>query len=299
MNKNSKTGICLLLALLSIGIGQMHAQKDKGFPKIASPGLYPVILGASEFELNFFYNVQRFPEVYRQDAPYNLTNFEQRTQQGQMQLTFGLSDGSNVNLGIDLGYSYIETSLKNTRQNPFEIGPHANLGPRVRWEPFPKLFSKSSSLFLQHKLLISLVESKVKFVDTLSIVNQMVFSQRLGYSFLLQAEVGAIFSPAVSIAGRTSSKRPITTPASLYLGFIATSRWVLYGSLNYIPEFSEVPWFEDGNRYRRRAGTHAGGGIQFIFSQRLSFFASYQGILDAEFGGAANSLTFSVRFSNQ
>lgn len=292
------TLICLLCMLTADY--SAYAQDQQEYTKIATPGLNPVILGSKEFEINTFYSQQKIPQIYNPLAPYNLLDFKQETSQAQLQFSFGLSDKSRINLGVDVGYFNYSNELLDGTKLPIENSSTFSIAPRIRWEPFRKAGSNPKrSLFLQHKVVIPLEDSSSPNSNGVSLVNQMVYTERLGYNFIFQTEVDFILSPAPEYAGSRSFLKPINTPVTLFLGFMANTRIVLYGTLNYSPEFGTAAWVEDDKRYRSRSAVHGGGGIQFVLSQRTSFFTSYQAIISSENGGGANALTFSLRFSNQ
>ncbi|MEO1256936.1 MAG: hypothetical protein AAFY41_18910 [Bacteroidota bacterium] len=127
----------------------------------------------------------------------------------------------------------------------------------------------------------------------------MVYTERLGYSFIFQGELGLVIDPSPKITGGPEFRRPLLGSASIFTGFILNTRLILFGNLNYSPEFINVPWADDNRRYRRQSALHAGGGIQLIYSERFSCFLSYRHVVYSEYQGGANSLSLNLRFSNQ
>ena len=273
--------------------------KDKEERVILSPGLAPVILDQGKLEVNYFGANSWEPELVSLNLPLRLIDSSRRSHFSGVQLTYGFFKDPLFNMGIDLEYNQ-NTFIPN---NELEgIDPQAEsyftIAPRLRWAPFKKIFPKRRSLFFQHTVNFPLGDSS----SSPSFNNQMVYIERLGYHFVIQATAAWNIIPSPL----EDSKSLYKTPVNLSLIWWPNTRLGFFARGNYSPTLGEVPTTPDKDemRYIQRSGTHLGGGIQLAYSQRFSLFIGGQILVEGESdfasyrGGGQNSIYWGIRLTN-
>ena len=280
--------LCLLMAYPLL----MAQERRKSY---LVPSASAFSLGKNEVEVNVFgaysYNFRAFNFT---DAPYRYLDGEFDALNATVQVTYGISNNKNFNIGVDMN--------QITSIDPGSSGSNASFlrgGPRLRWRPFGAL-SERFDLTLQHSALFKLTDRDGQFTNDPWFRNQLIISQffrldKLRTDVVLQGVGELNVLPRVAW-GSMDKKRPLSLPFSILLGIMPNDISVLFASFNYGPEWGTVPWDESDTYYLRRSGTSVSAGMQFTFSRRHSFFLSHNFLLAETRGGGANSFSMGLRF---
>lgn len=233
------------------------------------PGVSSVLLHPGQVEVNSFNSFGFADRIYNGVFPYNQLDGNSRYVHNSLQFTYGITKSQKLNIGFDLINTF---STFNLRYNGLQYRSQYNLtaiSPRVRWSPFN--LPKFMGLTIQHYVVLPIYRNSSMLSRAPYFGNQFIFTQRLSYKFMLMEQVDITIFPKYT----GDNKHSVTLPATVFLGYIFNSKFLIFGFINYTPELGSSSASPDDGYYLRRYTLLTAAGVQGSLSSKLQINAFY------------------------
>ncbi|TKK64481.1 hypothetical protein FC093_22500 [Ilyomonas limi] len=230
------------------------------------PAVSSVMLRNAQIEINLF-NSLLSATKYR-DENGDLKNIEARQTYlfNTLQLTYGLSKKSNLNIGVDINYATgrIDEDENSSIFKIFNSGVAGNsryatgitsIVPRVRWRPIRRNYNFIIQNGVSIPKSLPLEKQTILGWNQVYLFSQFFYNQPLNKTLFLFSQLN------VQYGFKTDKTTAIFyTPVAVYLAYLIPKKTVLFALTDYIPIFS------NGNTSYT---FQLGGGAQYQISKQL------------------------------
>lgn len=257
-----------------------------------------ILLRKGQVELNSFYNIYTQKRIRNAAGDRVILNQRQSFLNAAYQLTFGISESSRLNLGLDItvssfsnGSSPFSPLFQSGEVNEVAI---ANIGPSIRFSPFRKLNNLSIRSAFWFPGGSSLENRNGAFVahDRYTWVNQVFYDQKINEQWRLFLEADFIYR----FARNDSQVDFFRTPVTGILSYFPSSKVSLFALYQYSPRFERV-----SNGFDERFGLaqwyqQAGAGIKVQLTDNLGIEASTTNFFASRNDGGGTTLNLGFRY---
>jgi hypothetical protein len=260
------------------------------------PAVSSVMMNKNQLEINLFNTINTATRARNSNGDlYNL-NARSTYLYNTLQFTYGISENTRWNLGLDLNLVSVRIDARNSSVfQIFSSKVHGNsqfaraitsIGPRIRWKPFQDNYR----LTLQNSFLFPVINDAEK--QNLLGKNQVYFQSQLLYSFhpvnriFLFSQLG--FQYGLKKEDVSSKFYPALTGYGIYY---IPRKTVLFALMNYSPFFmNETNWEYFANALQ------VGGGVQYQISKNIQVNGYYTNCIWGTDYPVFSSYTVGLRF---
>jgi hypothetical protein len=260
------------------------------------PAVSSVMMNKNQLEINLFNTILSTTSARNDDG--ELYNLNSRTTYlfNTLQLTYGVSKNSRLNLGLDIHLS--SARIDNENSSLFKVYSSevqgnsqfaraiTSIGPRIRWKPIQDnyLFTVQSSFLFP--VLNDAGKENLLGTSQTYFQSQFLYSFHPAESFFLFSQVG--FQYGFKNEDASSKFYPAITGYGIYY---IPKKTVLFALINYSPFFmNETNWEHFANALQ------IGGGVQYQISKNILINGYYTKYLWGTSYPAFNSYTIGLRF---
>lgn len=288
----------LLSLCYSLSVAQQSQEEEiPAFnPSVSSIMLHPGQMEFNLFSGYSFNNVQKeYPQsiaISKEDIAVLPVRSDNTFFVGTFQGTIGITNG--ISMGFDANYTRQNNDfILDTTKHNFEQDV-IRLGPRLRWS----LYSASkSNLVVQHyfQFPINNVNSFSNVLNEFNFGNQIIWTIRLKH-FILMNQLDVI----VYDKKEFDSKIPIIVPYTFYSSYLINTETMIFGLIQYVAEFGNVPYATDPERYYKRAySLNMGLGLQRRIFRNLGINIYYSHALKSDNYLGYHSINFGLRYATR
>ena len=260
------------------------------------PTVSPIIINYRELEIITASSLTSTTRYFDGDGNKIDLMLRQTAFYNTLQLTYGLSRDTTLNVGIDVNtvFARLDQNASSSPFDVFSLNSYGNtreakavtsLVPRIRWLPFKKNknFTIQNSFGLP--MALSSASKNVLGTGQFYFLTQFLYNEPLSKRFFLFGQLGFEY-----LFKRDDAHSSIYCPEAVYLSYLATKKIIFFALGDYIPVFTK----ENKWTYNRHV-TQAGGGVQYQLSNILLVNGLYAVNLTGENYPAGNNFNFSLR----
>lgn len=238
------------------------------------PAVSSVMIKESQVEVNLFNSIltaNRYKDV---DGQAQDLNFRETYFYSTLQVTYGLSPKSRVNVGLDLNTitgridpdknSSMFKVFSGSGDGSLHATAVSSMAARVRWRPIRRNYNFTVQASFGIPFHISTAKQPILGQSQYYFLTQALYNLPLNKRLFLFAQYSAQYN-----FKRENAYASFYSPLTAYLGWFIPKRVILFALLNYVPIFS----VQDNWSYRYTL--EPGGGIQCQLSRAFLVNAYY------------------------
>ncbi|HTI94304.1 MAG TPA: hypothetical protein VL727_27105 [Puia sp.] len=260
------------------------------------PAISSVMIQKDQAEINLFNSLVTANRYRGDNGDIADLGARQTYFYSTLQLTYGISQKSKLNIGLDINTIAGRVDLDRTSSvfKVFDSHVEGNskyakavtsIAPRLRWRPLKKSYNFTIQTSVGIPISISSEKQPVLGQSQFYLLTQFLYNQPLSKRLFLFTQYSFQYN-----FKRDYTPASIISPLTFYLSFLIPKKVILFGLLNYVPIYSHY------NNWTYRYTFQPGGGLQYQISRSFLINGYYTNDIKGKNYPDFSSYNISLRF---